>query len=269
MSEEDSQTKEKPKVKIVITCSKEDQQKSAGWKTLEKIKAKEPERLFKKYCLPKMQSWQDWDREIVKEVALKILSSEFSKFIAENGLKWNPRHKKVYEADVGQLIIDLVEYAHFNRLVNLPHCPRDIKRADIVKTFDEHWCWVSEMVLQAPGVRKDSIQNQGKEWRKKIQETADKFPLYWREAIQEKVWPGHRFVPENQKQKSHVFTAHVFADVFLGHAPKIPTGTMVKWVNIVLKSLGRPTVSESKLNDYISSRKREPILPGTPISITE
>lgn len=274
MAEDESQTKEATKINIVITCSQEekepphpDQHMSAGWKTLDKIKAKKAERLFHQYCYPKTRSWEDRDRDILKEAALKILSSEFSEFIEENGLRGHAGHKKIHHTDVGALIIDLVEYAHFNRLVNLPYASLDFIRGGITKEFDEHFRWVSE-ILQLAGVRKNVIQKKGQEWRKKLQVAAGKITPYWHEAISEKIWPGHRYAPK--KQKPHVFAAHVFADVFLGYVPQVPTDRLVEWVNIILKSLGRPTVSKSKLHVYISiSKKEQRILPGTPISITE
>jgi hypothetical protein len=248
-----------------------DENKGFGQRVIERTKAKKQtnaEQLYDKYCFPLTAPWEDRERIIMKKAALKILGSEFSEFIVENGLKGHARHKKIYHADVGRLIIDLVEYAHFNHLVNLTYAPPDIKRGSIIKKFDEHWCWVSEMLLQA-GVRKDGVEGKGKEWRKIILNAAEEFPPYWREAIEEKVWPGRRYGPQQRKPKPHVFAAHVFTDVFLGYVPEVPTGRIVDWVNIILKSLGRPTVSKSSLNTYISSRKQEPILPGTPILITK
>ena len=55
MAEDESQTREEaPEINIVITCSQEekdppqsDQHRSAGWKSLDKIKTKKAERLFK------------------------------------------------------------------------------------------------------------------------------------------------------------------------------------------------------------------------------
>lgn len=238
----------------------------ADWKPI-KIKTKEQakaEKLFHQYCYPITQSWEDRDREILKEAAIKILGSEFSEFIEENGLKGHALHKKIHHTDVGQLIIALVEYAHFNRLVNLPYLPPDFVRREITKEFDEHFRWVSE-ILQIAGVRKDGIKTQGQKWRKEIQVAAGKFPTYWREAISKKIWPGSIFVPP--KQKPHVFAAYVFADVFVGYVPKVPTGRMVEWVNIILKSLGRPPVSKSSLNAYISISKKQQ--PKIPMSITE
>ncbi|MBM4302531.1 MAG: hypothetical protein FJ121_13590 [Deltaproteobacteria bacterium] len=126
-----------------------------GWKALKRAKAKkqtEAERLFHQYCDPKPPGWEDREWEILKEAALKILSSEFAEFIEENGLKGHPLHKKIYQADVGQLIIALVEYAHFNRIINLPYLPPDVISAEIIKEFDEHFRWVSE-ILQIAGVR--------------------------------------------------------------------------------------------------------------------
>jgi len=61
----------------------------ADWKPI-KIKTKEQakaERLFHQYCYPKPPGWEDREWEILKEAALKILSSEFAEFIEENGLK--------------------------------------------------------------------------------------------------------------------------------------------------------------------------------------
>jgi len=240
----------------------------AGWKTI-KVKTKEQakaEQLFHQYCCPKTPGWEDREWEIFKEAALKILSSEFAEFIEENGLKGHALHKKIYQADVGQLIIALVEYAHFNRIVNLPYFPPDVIRAEITKEFDEHFRWVSE-ILQIAGVRKDGIQRKGQEWRKKLsaQVVAGKFPTYWREAIWEKLWPRRGNVPK--KQSTHILAAQAFADVFVGYVPEVPTGRMVEWVNIILKSLGRATVSKSSLNAYISISKKQQ--PKIPMSITE
>ena len=274
MAEDESQTREEaPEINIVITCSQEekdppqsDQHRSAGWKSLDKIKTKKAERLFHQYCDPKPPGWEDREWEILKEAALKILSSEFSEFIEENGLKGHPLHKKIYQADVGQLIIALVEYAHFNRIVNLPFFPPDVIRAEIIKEFDEHFRWVSE-ILQIAGVRKDGIQSKRQEWRKQLstQVVAGKFPTYWREDIWEKIWPGHGNVPK--KQSPRILAAQAFVDVFVGYVPDVPTDRMVDWVNIILKSLGRPTVGKSSLNAYISISKKQQ--PKSPMSITE
>ena len=109
-------------------------------------------------------------------------------------------------------------------------------------------------------------KERGGNGEKKIQVATGKFPTYWREAIWDKIWPGHGYVPK--KQKPHVFAAHVFADVFVGYVPKVPIGRMVEWVNIILISLGRPSVSKSSLNAYISiSKKQQPKI--IPMSITE
>jgi hypothetical protein len=244
----------------------------AGWKALERAKAKtqtEAERLFSKYCLPITQSWDDHERNILKEAALKILSSEFAEFIEENGLKGHRLHKKIYHTDIGNLIIDLAQYAHFNLLVNLPYFPRDIKRGIILKEFDERFNELCEILLVG-GVGIDRFKKESQKCRKKLsaRAAAGKISPYWRQAVDEKIWPGHSYVPK--KQQPRLFAACRFADVFLGYVPKVPTDRIVGWVNIILESLGRHTVSKSSLNAYISlSKKQPPIPPGTPVQITE
>jgi hypothetical protein len=277
----DKQTKESPEVSfnVVVHSSQEEDappkhhRQGDSWKALERVKAKkekEPskaEQLFNQYCYPITQFWPEHERNIMKEASLKILSSEFAECIEGNGLKGHTRHNKIYHTDVGNLIIALVKYAHFHPLVDLPYLPRDLMRGQITKEFDEHFFWVSEM-LQLAGERKDVIQRKGREWREKIQAAAVEFPPYWREIIWDKIWPGRGYVPK--KQKPHMFAACKFADVFVGYVPKAPPARITKWVNIILTSLERPTVSESKLNDYISnSKKQERIPPGLSISITE
>ena len=99
-----------------------------GWKVLRRAEAKNPagtERLFNRYCQPITRSWDDHERELTKEAALKIFDSEFSSYVEEDGLKGHARHKKTYPVDVGNLIIALIKYAHFDRLVNLGKLVKD------------------------------------------------------------------------------------------------------------------------------------------------
>lgn len=241
------------------------------WKTI-KIKPKEQveaERLFKQYCYPKIIIWDDHERDLVKEAALEILSSEFATCIKDDGLKGHAGHKKVYSVDLGDLIIHLVRYAHYDLHVNRPYLPLDIQRGTILKAFDKLFTETCE-ILREGGVRLDRFIKVGGECRKKLsaQAAEGKISPYWRESIDEKIYPGHKYNPN--RRSPHMFAACRFADVFLGFIPQAPTARIVEWVNIILKALGRPTVSKSNLNDYISKAKKNPeISTGTYSSITE
>jgi hypothetical protein len=241
------------------------------WKTIE-IKPKEQveaERLFNQYCYPITRSWDVQERDFVKEAAVQILSSEFASCIKDEGLKGHAGRKNVYPVDLGHLIIHLVKYAHYERLVNLPYLPLDIQRGTILKEFDKLFTEICE-ILQEGGVRLDRFKKVGQECRKKLSARAaeGKISPYWRESVDEKIYPGHKYIPN--RQAPHMFAACRFADVFLGFIPQAPTARIVEWVNIILTALSRPTVSKSSLNDYISnSRKNPEISIGTSLLITE
>jgi hypothetical protein len=98
-------------------------------------------------------------------------------------------------------------------------------------------------------------------WREKILLAVDQgdLPYNWRELIKVGLISSRNYRPKLEAQ--------AFANIFSNYVPQAPTGRIVEWVNVTLKSLGQPPVSKSSLNDYI--KKRQQISPATPISITE
>jgi hypothetical protein len=249
--------------------------KSVGQRVLERVKAKkqnetqskgpsEAERLFDQYCYPETWFWEyrEW-----KQAALSILSSGI---FEGNKLKGHARRQNypVVQGDsvvIGDLIVDLVQ-KHFDYDINLP-AGRVIHRLegplveDIVGVFDDHFRFVAA-IAQLAGIRSDLVQNIWDDWREQVSTRAieGKISPIWRKVIMEDIYPGQGYYPPKK-------IAYEFADIFLQYVSQAPPGRIVEWVNLTLKSLRRPTVSKSTLNDYI--KKHQQISSGTPISITE
>ncbi len=240
-----------------------DDKKSAGQRILERAKAKkqtelqtkepsEAERLFQQFCYPDTWFWgyREW-----KQAALDILSSGIFK-----GIELKGGHNKTFPVDMGDLIINLV-MKHFDCDVNLPsgrlcHRLEGLLEQEIVSEFDDHFGFVAA-IARLGGIRKDHIQNIWDNWRKQISDHAvkGKISTHWRQVI-------NGYNPPTTPQQ----IGRKFADIFLQYIPQAPTDRMVAWVNVTLKSLKRPIVSKSSLNDYIKQRQISPI---TPVTITE
>jgi len=252
-----------------------EERKSFGQKALERAKAKKkiesqpkdlskPERLFNQYCYSDTWFWEypEW-----KKAALDILSSGI---IEGNELKGHVRRQNypVVEGNsvvLGDLIITLV-MSHFDYDVNLPqhfHRLEGSLQKEIVSEFDDHFRFVAA-IARIGGIRRDVIRNIWDDWRKKVSARAVKgeIPHQWRLLIMDEMYPGRGYAPKTTPQQ----IARKFADIFLQYVPQeVPPNTIVEWVNLTLKSLGRPAGSKSKLHDYISKRKQQLL---TPISIT-
>jgi hypothetical protein len=230
-------------------------------KALARTKAKnqsEAEQLFNQYCYPKTWYWEypEW-----KQAALSILSSGI---FEGTELKGHARHKQTYPVDLGHLITDLVR-KHYDYDVNLPpgqvfHRLEGPLDHEIVSEFDEHFRFVAAIVRLC-GVRKDHVQNIWDDWRKQVstQAVKGKISPRWRQVIMDEIFPGYA-APKK--------IAYAFADIFLQYASQARPSRMVHWVNVTLESLGRPMLSKSSLNDYIS-KKQQQISQATPFSITE
>jgi hypothetical protein len=237
-----------------------DDHKDAGWKVLKRAKAKEQteaEKLFNQHCYPETWFWKypEW-----KQAALDILNSGI---FEGPELKGHAGHKQTYPVDLRDLILDLVK-KHFDYDVNRPpgrvfHRLEGPLDEEIVSEFDEHFRFVAA-IARLCGIRKDHVQNIWDDWRKQIstQAVKGKISSHWRQVIMDEIFPGYT-APKK--------IAYEFADIFLQYISKAPPGRMVHWVNVTLESLGRPTVSESSLNNYIS--KKQQTIPISPISIIE
>jgi len=256
MVEDESQTNETSQINVGITNS---QRKKAPHRTsqrsvsLEVLKA---ERIFNQYCYPDTWFWKypEW-----KQAALDIISSGIFEGDELKGHARSQNYPVVHGESVvlGDLIIHLVQ-KHFDYDVNLPsgrifHRLEGSLQKEIVSEFDDHFLFVAT-IAQLCGIRKDRIQKVWDEWRKKVSVRAVKgeIPHHWRELIMDKMYPGRGYAPQTTPQQ----IARKFADIFLRYVPQAPAARIVKWVNVTLKSLGRPTVSESGLRTYISEEKQ-------------
>ena len=191
----------------------------------------------------------------LKQVALAILDTGI---IGENGLKGHALHKKPLLAnrrDIRDLISALVDIDYqYQQVIYSP--------GDIINLFDSRFDIVAAFA-RIGGVKNKEIKKTQQKWGKEISLAVaqGKFPPNWRELTKVEIISSYKYRPKSEAQ--------ALAIKFLQYVPQAPTGRIVTWVNMVLKALGRRPVSKSKLHDYISSRKQEPILPGPPISITE
>jgi hypothetical protein len=264
MSEEESQTKETPGINVEITSNQEEKDQPPHRRhrsvSLEALKA---ERLFNQFCYPK--TWY-WDYPEWKQAALSILSSGI---FEGNELKGHARRQNypVVQGDsvvLGDLIINLVQ-RHFDYDVNLPsgqvfHRLEGPLVEDIVGKFDDHFCFVAA-IARLGGIRSDLVQNIWDDWRKQVSTRAveGKISPRWRQIIMEDIYPGQGYYPPKK-------IAYAFADIFLRHVSQAPPDRIAEWVNVTLKSLRRPTVSKSTLNDYIKNHQASL---ATTISITD
>ena len=234
-------------------------EKGAGWKALERAKAKrqpkpqtkelsEAECFFSKYCYPEAPFWEN---RIFKQAALNVLGSGI---FGENELKGHAGHKKTYPVPLGDLIIHLVE-THF-KYVDIIFAP-----GDILKAFDGRFEMMAAMA-RIGGVRDETLKRIQTEWREKISLAGaqGKFPSNWREIAKMEMISSWKYRPRSE--------AHASAHVFLGYLPQAPPSRIVEWVNLALTSLKRPTLSKSGLHNYIS-KEQQKISEITPISTTK
>lgn len=243
-----------------------------GWEILKRAKFKkqsEPrteeqsdtERLF--YLIfPEASNWKaDYSQPLaafdpityvpyLKQVALAILDTGI---IGENGLKGHAGHKETFPVDRRDLIGALVDIDYqYQQVTYFP--------GDIIKLFDSRFDIVAAFA-RLGGVKNREIKKTQQKWRKEISLAVaqGKFPPNWRELTKVKIISSYKYRPKSEAQ--------ALAIKFLQYVPQAPTGRIVEWVKAILKSLGRPPVGKTSLNDYIKKGKLQ-ISQVTPISST-
>ena len=140
MAEDESQTKEAPKINIVITRTQEEKGSLQPIKrsAVERARAKKQppeqikaERLFNQYCKPKSVLWEERAR---RQAAIAIISSGIVDF-EEAKLRGHPRLGN-FAVNWDDLISLWYSSLYYN--VTLQTLHRDISRE-----FDEVWGWVA------------------------------------------------------------------------------------------------------------------------------
>jgi len=222
------------------------------WKALKRIRAKkkekeptEAERLFSLF-FPEASHWEAPSILLpfnpttylpyFKQNALAILSTGI---IGENGLKGHVEHIKQKD-----LIIDLLNKDYqYRKTTFFPE--------DILNQFDSNFDSMAALARLA-----GATDFQIKQARDNLKILRDKiflavsqgnFPPNWHELIKVKLISSRRYHAKSQAQ--------AFAIIFLEYAPKASANRIAPWVNAVLKSLGRPTASNSKLREYINKKR--------------
>jgi len=240
------------------------QRREKGWKTI-KIKPKEQAEAEKLYILffPEASYWEaptillpvnpNTYPPFFKQAALAILSTGI---IGEDGLK-GVGHKEFFpinQRDLKDLIIALLDKDYqFQDFTFYP--------GDILNKFDFYFDNMTTLAKLA-GItdsKINKVRQALQKWREQISSSVSQgvFPSNWRELVKGELITSFPYKPKSQAQ--------AFAIIFLGYASIASNKTIAIWVNTVLKSLQRPTVSESKLRDYISKeRKLRPWLPRKP-----
>lgn len=232
--------------------------RTKGWKVI-KIKPKEQaeaERLFFLF-FPEASHWEAPSILLpfnpanylpdFKQNALAILSTGI---IEENGLKGHAG----YPVNQRDLIIALIDTDYQYR--NITFFPEDI-----LKQFDSNFDSMAALahLSGATDFQIKQAMDDLKKLRDKISLSVSqgKFPPNWRELIKVELISSWRYHAKSQAQS--------FAIVFLEYVPQASANKIAPWVNVVLKSLGRPTASKSKLREYIKKeRQLRPWLPQEP-----
>lgn len=227
-----------------------DKQQLKGWKPIE-IKPKEQaeaERLFFIF-FPEASHWEAPDILLpfnptnyfpeFKQEALAILMTGI---IGKDGLKG---HKETFPVNQKDLIIALLDTDFkYRDVIYFP--------GDIIKKFDYHFDGMVAFARLSGVTEKQikDVRDRLQKWRDKIIQAVSrsKFPSNWRELIR-----GESLALISYKPKSQ---AQAFAIILLEVVPSADDKEIAEWVNTFLKSLGRPTASESRLRGYIS-KKRE------------
>jgi hypothetical protein len=249
-----------PEINVVMSHEEKEplqsgQHRLKDWKTI-KIKSKEQaeaERLFFLF-FPEASQWKvpkilvpfnptTYFPEF-KQEALAILGTGI---IGEDGLKG---HKKTYHINQRDLFIALLDKDfQYRDVIYFPQV--------IIKKFDYHFDRMVEFASLAGITPKkiEDIRKRLQSWRDKIIEAVSegKFPSNWRELIKGESLTSISYKPKSQAQ--------AFAIIFLQFPTKASDKEIAEWTNICLKSLGRPTASESKLRTFIGKeRARRPWL---------
>lgn len=229
-----------------------DKYRSKGWKEV-KIKPKEQaeaERLFFLF-FPKASHWKPPSILLpfdpvtyvpyLKQTALAILGTGI---IGENGLKGHKGHKETFPVDQSDLIGALVD-THF-KYRDVTFFPKDI-----INRFDSYFDGMAT-IASLSGVTDKKIKdvrNYLQKWRDKISQAVSQgnFPANWRELIKCELITTREYRPKSEAQ--------AFANVFLEYVSKAKDNRIALWVNDILKSLGRPTASNSKLRDYVKKER--------------
>lgn len=223
---------------------------SQRWKPIE-IKPKEQAKAEKLFFLffPEASHWKEPDILLpfnptnyfpeFKDEALAILRTGI---IGEDGLEG---HKETYLVNQRDLIFALIDIDFKYR--DISYFPQDI-----IKIFDYHFDSMVQFARLSGVTEKQikDIRDRLQKWRDKIIQAVsqDKFPSNWREIMKGESLASISYKPRSQAQ--------AFALEFLELAPKADDIEIAEWVNKVLKSLGRPTASQSRLRGYISKERK-------------
>lgn len=209
------------------------------------------EKLFEQYCKPKMWLWQypEW-----KQAALDLLNSSLFVETSLKGTNKSGNYPLIWDDQnlLGDLFIDLVQ-EHFRRGLGGRRLEGDLSK-EILEDFDTHFSIVAARA-RLGGVRRDELEGKQRKWRDKVLNCAKagKIPHHWRSLVWDLRTPGRGYALKLTTQE----TARAFAEVLLRYVPKASANLIAKWVLVVLKTLKRPIVNQTRLRSFIHRRKKD------------